>query len=66
MTALAKIPVRMSVKEFLAWAPGDGRAWQLVDGVPRTMGPLNLGHGAHGLAFPIETETYMVRVDRPA
>ncbi len=46
MTALAKIPVRMSVDEFLAWEPGDGRAWQLVDGEPQAMSPANLTHSA--------------------
>ncbi len=45
MTALAKIPVRMSVDEFLAWEPGDGRAWQLVDGVPQAMSPASITHG---------------------
>lgn len=30
MVALAKLPVFMSVDEFLAWKPGDGQAWQLV------------------------------------
>ena len=46
MTALAKTPVRMSVDEFLVWEPGDGRAWQLVDGEPQAMSPANLTHGA--------------------
>lgn len=27
----------MSVAEFLAWEPGDGQAWQLVDGQPQAM-----------------------------
>ncbi len=45
MTALARIPVRMSVDEFLAWEPGDGRAWQLVDGEPQAMSPANFTHG---------------------
>ena len=35
----------MSVQEFLAWAPGDGRAWQLVDGEPQAMAPANRTHG---------------------
>ena len=35
----------MSVPEFLAWVPGDGRAWQLVDGIPQAMAPANRTHG---------------------
>ena len=35
----------MSVEEFLAWEPGDGRAWQLVDGEPQAMSPANATHG---------------------
>ncbi len=45
MVALAKIPMRMSVAEFLAWEPGDGRPWQLVDGEPQAMSPANLTYG---------------------
>ena len=36
----------MSVDEFMAWEPGDGRTWQLVDGVPEAMAPTNRTHGA--------------------
>jgi Uma2 family endonuclease len=39
-------PSRMSVAEFLAWDPGDGQAWQLVDGEPQAMAPANHTHGA--------------------
>jgi Uma2 family endonuclease len=39
-------PSRMSVAEFLAWNPGDGQAWQLVDGEPQAMAPANHTHGA--------------------
>ena len=46
MIAVAKIPVRMSVAEFLAWDPGDGQPWQLVDGAPQAMSPPNRTHGA--------------------
>ena len=35
----------MSVDEFLAWEPGDGRAWQLVDGEPQAMAPASITHG---------------------
>ena len=46
MVALAKLPVRMSVAEFLAWAAvSDGR-WQLVDGAPQAMAPPSSTHGA--------------------
>jgi Uma2 family endonuclease len=36
----------MSVAEFLTWDPGDGQAWQLVDGEPQAMAPANHTHGA--------------------
>jgi Uma2 family endonuclease len=45
MVALAKVPVRMSVKEFLAWDPGDGLTYELVDGSPRAMAPASTIHG---------------------
>jgi len=45
MVALAKVPVRMSVKEFLAWDPGDGVTYELVDGEPRAMAPASTIHG---------------------
>ena len=35
----------MSVQDFLAWNPGDGRRWQLVDGKPQAMVPANRTHG---------------------
>ncbi len=46
MVAVAKIPVRMSVDEFLDWDSGDGQTWQLVDGEPRAMAPAKLTHAA--------------------
>ena len=39
MNALAKMPVWLTVDEFLAWEPGDGRKWQLVNGEPQAMAP---------------------------
>lgn len=45
MVAVANIPVRMSVGEFLTWTPGDGQSWQLVDGEPRAMTPASRTHG---------------------
>ncbi|MGH6794813.1 MAG: Uma2 family endonuclease, partial [Methylocella sp.] len=46
MSAIAKVPVRMTVAEFLAWDAGDGRLWQLIDGEPQAMAPANRTHGA--------------------
>ena len=46
MGAIAKIPTRMTVAEFLDW-PGDGsrRKFQLIDGDPRAMAPASITHG---------------------
>ena len=44
MNALAKVPVRLTMAEFLAWEPGDGRKWELVDGEPRAMAPAQAIH----------------------
>jgi Uma2 family endonuclease len=44
MVALAKIPVRMSVDEFLVWAADTPGRWQLVDGVPHAMSPAGVLH----------------------
>jgi len=46
MGAIAKIPVRMTVAEFLVWDAGDGRPWQLVDGQPQAMAPGSRTHAA--------------------
>jgi Uma2 family endonuclease len=46
MTALPKIPVLMTVAEFLAWTPPTGQLWQLVDGEPQAMAPASRTHGA--------------------
>src|SRR5207253_6202794 len=45
MVVLAKIPVRMSVGEFLKWDSDDGRRYELVDGEPRAMAPASTIHG---------------------
>lgn len=47
MSAAASLalPVRMNVAEFLAWNPGDGQIWQLVDGEPQAMAPASETHG---------------------
>jgi Uma2 family endonuclease len=44
MVARAKLPDQMSIEEFLAWDPADGRRWQLVDGEPQAMAPGNTLH----------------------
>jgi Uma2 family endonuclease len=46
MSALPKIPVRMTVAEFSAWKPPSPQLWQLVDGEPQAMAPANRTHGA--------------------
>ena len=46
MSATAKLPVRMTVDEFLDWDPGDELVWQLVDGEPQAMAPAKTTHGA--------------------
>ena len=46
MSALPKIPVRMTVAEFLAWNPSTPQLWQLVDGEPQAMAPASRTHGA--------------------
>jgi Uma2 family endonuclease len=46
MSTALKIPIRMTVAEFLAWdAPGN-QLWQLVDGEPQAMAPASVTHGA--------------------
>ncbi len=35
----------MTAAEFLAWHPGDGQAWQLIDGEPEAMAPASETHG---------------------
>ncbi len=46
MSALAKIPIPMTVAEFLAWTPPTAQPWQLVDGEPQAMAPASSTHGA--------------------
>jgi Uma2 family endonuclease len=41
----AKIPVRMTVDQFLKWDSEDGRRYELVDGEPRAMAPASAIHG---------------------
>ncbi len=46
MNAIAKIPVRMTVEEFLLWADATPGRWELVDGEPRAMTPPLRSHGS--------------------
>ena len=46
MSTVANVPACMTVDEFLDWEPGDGRAWQLVDGEPKAILPARPAHGA--------------------
>lgn len=46
MSALTKLPIRMTVAEFFAWTPPSAELWQLVDGEPQAMAPANHTHGA--------------------
>jgi len=45
MPALAKVPVRMTVAEFLKWDSQDDLRYELVDGEPRAMAPASTIHG---------------------
>ncbi|MBV8122264.1 MAG: Uma2 family endonuclease [Alphaproteobacteria bacterium] len=45
MALLAKVPVRMTVAEFLNWDSQDGLGYELVDGEPRAMAPASTMHG---------------------
>lgn len=46
MSASVVVPIRMTVEEFMAWDSGDGRPWQLVDGIPEAMAPTDRTYGA--------------------
>ena len=46
MLARNQVPAFMSVDDFMDWEPGDGRMWELVDGLPVAMAPTNRTHGA--------------------
>jgi len=46
MGASLKLAEPMSVEVFLAWEPGDGRQYELVDGSPRAMAPATIVHGS--------------------
>jgi Uma2 family endonuclease len=42
---LARVPVRMTVGEFLNWDSRDGLRYELIDGEPRGMAPASTIHG---------------------
>ncbi len=65
MNAVTKIPVFMSVEEFMAWEPGDGYRWQLVDGVPEQMAPTNRTHGALQSELTYQLTRHFDRTGRP-
>ena len=44
MSASAKLPIYMSVADFLDWEPGDGLRYELADGEPRAMAPAGTIH----------------------
>ena len=44
--AVPPLDASMTVAEFLAWDPPDGRMWQLVDGTPVAMPPASWRHNA--------------------
>ena len=46
MNAFAKVPVRLTVDEFLLWADGVPGRWELVDGEPREVPPPVRTHSA--------------------
>lgn len=46
MSAAPKIPVRMNIADFFAWAQTTPGLWQLVDGEPQAMAPASVTHGA--------------------
>jgi Uma2 family endonuclease len=45
MPVVAKIPMRMTVDEFLKWDSGDALRYELADGEPRAMAPASTIHG---------------------
>lgn len=44
MSAAARVPVRLSVRDFLQWESGDGLHYELVDGEPLAMAPAGTIH----------------------
>jgi Uma2 family endonuclease len=65
MVLLAKIPVRMSVQEFLNWDSGDALKYELVDGEPRAMAPANRTHGILQGRLATVINNHLDREQRP-
>ena len=55
----------MTIEEFLAWNPGDGQMWQLVDGVPSAMAPPSRRHGAVQNELGALMRNHLVEQDSP-
>jgi Uma2 family endonuclease len=45
MRAVNELPASMTAAEFIAWNPPKSERWELVDGTPRAMSPVNIRHG---------------------
>ena len=65
MVMLAKVPVRMSVEEFLNWDSGDALKYELVDGEPRAMAPANRTHGILQGRLAMLIANHLDREQRP-
>jgi Uma2 family endonuclease len=65
MSAALKLPHRMTVAEFLAWRPGDGQAWQLIDGEPEAMAPASETHGRIQAEIARLIANHLARVGSP-
>lgn len=65
MSAVVQVPVFMPVDEFMAWDAGDGRPWQLVDGVPQAMAPASRTHGALQARLGALLDTHFQRLGSP-
>jgi Uma2 family endonuclease len=61
----AKIPMSMTVEEFLEWDSGDDYTWQLVDGEPQAMAPTKRTHGALQSELGRQIGNHLERVGGP-
>ena len=68
MPALAKVPIRMTVAEFLKWDSEDDVRYQLVDGEPRAIISRTGQNGVKALVLTLGGCQFKVEVsnDRPA
>jgi len=62
--ATLQLPTDMTVAEFLAWCPDNGRRWQLVDGAPQAMAPPSPGHGAMQSRLSWLLTDHLIRQER--